>query len=229
MKLRITPRFAVTFSALVFVLHEAHEIAHTGVGRLVCGCWGRRDFNVWGVCEGCADQKPIIVLATFAGPLFTFLIIWLGAFLINPDKTAQQKAMGFSLIFANLPFARILGTALGSGDEVWGLNSILNNKSLSWAFGFSLVLLLSIYPLWKAFKLIENRRKIAWFLLFLLIPILIDVLVVLGIMNTLVEKRILAEYWVLGSPKLVTIWTFFVMALYLLTKKNIYELNADAS
>ncbi|CAG5067463.1 hypothetical protein DYBT9623_00184 [Dyadobacter sp. CECT 9623] len=228
MKLRITPRFTVTFLALVFVLHEAHEIAHTVTGRLICGCWGQRDFNVWGVCEGCAEQKPFVVLATFAGPLFTFLMIWFGAFLIKSDKTAKQKALGFSLIFANLPFARILGTALGSGDEVWGFNSILDNKPLSWIFGFLLVLLLSIYPLWKAFKLIENRKKIAWFLLFLLAPILIDVLVVLVGMNTLVERGILADYWILGSPKLVTVWTIFVTALYLLTRKNIYELSPSA-
>jgi hypothetical protein len=226
MKLRITPRFAITFLALVFVMHEAHEIAHTAVGRLICGCWGQRDFNVWGICEGCSEQKPIAVIATFAGPLFTFLMIWAAAALIEPNKTDEQKALGFSLIFANLPFARIIGAAMGSGDEVWGMNSVLENRSLAWILGLFIILLASITPLWKAYKFIENKQKIAWFLLFLIVPIVVDLLIVLGLMNTLVERGILSEYWVLGSPKIVTVWTIAVTALYLLTKRNIYQLKA---
>ena len=47
MKININLRTILAFIALVFVMHELHEIAHTAVGRVLCGCWGPRDFNVW--------------------------------------------------------------------------------------------------------------------------------------------------------------------------------------
>ena len=127
MKLKLTPKFIMTFLALTFVMHEAHEIVHTSIGRLICGCWGQRDFNVWGLCEGCSEQKPYAIISTFAGPIFTFIMIWIGTILISKTKTENQKAIGFSLIFANMPFARILTASMGSGDEVWGLNQLLKN------------------------------------------------------------------------------------------------------
>ena len=227
MKLRITLKYVLAFLSLVFVMHEAHELAHTITGRLICGCWGQRDFNSWGVCEGCPEQQSLAILSTFAGPLFTFTMIWAGANLIGKDRTDRQKALGFSLIFANLPFARILTASLGSGDEIWGLNNLLNNKPLAWASGFLLIFVLTLFPLWKAFQLIENKRKVAWFLLFLILPIIVDLLVVLGFMNALLAKGILSEYWILGSPKLVTVWTAFVTIIYILTNKNIHDLEAN--
>ena len=52
MKIKLTTGFIVAFIALRFVLHEAHELVHTGVGRIICGCWGQRDFNVWDIARG---------------------------------------------------------------------------------------------------------------------------------------------------------------------------------
>ena len=225
MKIKLTPQFVLTFLALTFVMHEAHEIVHTTVGRLICGCWGQRDFNVWELCEGCSEKNPIADVSTFAGPIFTFIMIWIGAILIGKEKTDRQKAMGFSLIFANIPFARILTASFGGGDEVWGLNIVLKNHPLAWTIGLILVILITIIPLYKAYKLIANNRKIGWFLLFFIAPTFIDLLFVLGVMNTLLENGILSNYWILGSPILVTVWTIFVTGLFLLTKNNIYKLN----
>ncbi|REA63529.1 hypothetical protein DSL64_03540 [Dyadobacter luteus] len=228
MELRITPKFTVTFLALVFMLHEAHEIAHTAVGRLICGCWGERDFNVWGVCEGCPEQNPLAVLATFAGPVFTFSLIWMGTRMLASARSERQRTLGFSLIFANLPFARLLGAGLKGGDEVWGLNTLLNNSSAAWILAFVLIFLILFFPLSTAYKAISNKRKTLWFLLFLIAPILIDVLVVLGVMNTLVENGVLSDYWILGSPRLVTVWTLFVTLVFVLTRANIAELTASS-
>jgi hypothetical protein len=225
MKLKLTLQFIITFLALTFVMHEAHEIVHTTIGRIICGCWGERDFNVWGLCEGCSEKHPIAIFSTFAGPIFTFSMIWLGTSLIGNSKSNNQKEFGFSLIFANMPFARILTASMGGGDEVWGLNQLLNNHSLSWTIGLITIITLTIYPLWKAYQLIENNNKIFWFLGFFLLPTLIDLLLVLGVMNTILEKGVLNKYWILGSPILVTIWTSFVLGLYLLPRKNIYKLT----
>lgn len=206
-------------------MHEAHEIVHTTIGRIICGCWGERDFNVWGFCEGCLGKQPIALFATFAGPIFTFVMIWIGTLLISKTKSENQKSFGFSLIFANIPFARILTASIGNGDEVWGLYQLINNYNMAWAVGFISIVAITIYPLWKSYQLIENKKKILWFLGFFLLPTLIDILLVLGVMNFILENGVLNKYWILGSPVLVTIWTAFIFGLYLLTRKNIYKLT----
>jgi len=221
MRLRLPLNFILTFLALTFVMHEAHEIVHTTIGRIICGCWGLRDFNVWDLCEGCAEQKAISIIATFAGPAFTFIMIWIGAYLIGKNKTNDQKAFGFSLIFANIPFARILTASIGGGDEVWGLYQLLKNHPLAWTIGLITVVIITIIPLYKAFMLIENKSRIGWFLLFFLAPTVIDLLLVMGLMNTVLENGILSNYWILGSPILVTLWTITVTTIFILTRKNI--------
>ncbi|MBL0911161.1 MAG: hypothetical protein IBJ09_02225 [Bacteroidia bacterium] len=225
MKLKLSAPFVLTFLALTFTMHEAHEIVHTSVGRLICGCWGQRDFNVWELCEGCSEQKPISVIATFAGPVFTYIMIGLGTVFIGRDKTNEQKAMGFSLIFANIPFARIVTAAMGGGDEVWGLHLLLKDRTLAWTAGLLIIIAITIIPLWRSYTLITNKWKAGWFLLFLIAPVVMDLLVVLGVMNTLLEKGIFATSWIAGSPILVTVWTFFVTGMFLLTRKNIYKLS----
>lgn len=224
MKLNLNLSYVITFLALTFVMHEAHEIIHTSIGRLICGCWGLRDFNVWELCAGCLEQKPYAVISTFLGPLFTFIMIWLGALLLSENKTEKQKMLGFSLIFANMPFARIFTAIMGGGDEIWGLHELTGNYQLSRWIGLMLVLAITFIPLVKAYQIIQNRLKIGLFILFLLAPFVIDLLVVLGLLNTLLQNGIMNEYGIMGSPVLVTVWTLFVTLVYLLTKKNLYKL-----
>lgn len=228
MPLKLNAKFIIAFLTLTFVMHEAHEIVHTSIGRLICGCWGERDFNVWGLCGDCSEEKPYSIIATFAGPIFTFGMIWLGASWLGQNRTNKEKTLGFSLLFANMPFARILTAAFGGGDEVYGLNKILENHQLAWIIGLGLLLLISFYPLYKAYHFIENKYKIGWFLLFLLVPVFIDLLVVLGLMNTLLQKGILSNYWILGSPVLVTVWTVSVLVIFLVARKGIYTLEKSA-
>jgi len=162
MQIRLNSKFIISFIALIFVMHEAHEIVHTTVGRLICGCWGQRDFNLWNLCENCIEQHPFALAATFAGPLFTFLMIWIGTLNLKDNKSLDQKSLGFALIFANMPFARILTASLGGGDEVSALNHILGNHRLAWAIGLVLILLIVGYPLYKGFISIHNKRRIGF-------------------------------------------------------------------
>jgi hypothetical protein len=222
MKLKLTPQFILSFLALTFVMHEAHEIVHTSIGRLICGCWGQRDFNVWGLCEGCDT-----ILATLAGPIFTFSMIWIGAYLLKETNSNKQKSIGFALIFSNMGFGRLLNPILGGGDEVVVVNNFIPSYDLSRIIVIVCILLITAYPFYKAFILIKNDKRIGWFLLFLLVPFVIDLLVVLGLMNTLLEKGLLKEYWILGSPILVTVWTVFVVSIFALTKNNIYKLTDE--
>ncbi len=227
MQLKITLKFIIPFLALTFVMHEAHEIVHTAIARIICGCWGPRDFNVWETCEGCAITHPISVIATFAGPIFTFCMIWVGTFLLKESNSDQKKSFGFALIFANMPFGRILSVAIGGGDEVWGLNQLLHYHGLSWAIGLIIEFVVLFIPLRNAFKIIANKKKIGIFLSFFLLPVIVDLLVVLGIMNTLLSKGILNTQGILGSPLLVNIWTAFVLIVFLTTRKKIFHLGSN--
>jgi hypothetical protein len=224
MKIKLSVDYILAFLLLTFFMHEAHEIAHTALGRLLCGCWGQRDFNVWTLCEGCAEQNKWSILATFAGPVFTFCMIGYGSVLIGKNKTNHQKAFGFSLIFANMPLARILTASFGGGDEVWALNKLLKNYPIAWSLGLGIILIITFLPLRKVYIRLENKRKIAWLIGFLIVPILANVLVVLGVLNTLLSKEILSSYWILGSPIIVSVWTILVTIALLLTWKKLLKL-----
>ncbi len=224
MKIQLTIKNTIAFIALMFVMHESHEIVHTTVGRLICGCWGIRDFNVWQVCEGCIEQRPIALISTFAGPIYTFSLIWLGYYWLIKATSQEKKAFGFALIFSNQPFGRLLGAALSGGDEVFGLKKIFGNHQLAWAVGFAIVFILSIPPIVAGFKAIGNTKKWLWFLGFLILPFIIDALVVIGVMNNLLEKGIMNETWILGSPILVSVWTIFVTITFFVFRRNINSL-----
>lgn len=222
MQIRISIRYIVAFLALTFVLHEAHEIVHTSIGRLICGCWGARDFNVWGLCEGCNDAHPLALVATFAGPVFSFIMLWLGALWLRPKYSDQRRLLGFALLFASMPFARIFTALMGGGDEIWGLSQLMN-YDIAYYLGLSLISGIIVYPLYKAFLFITNKGRVLWFLLFFIAPTFIDLLVVLGLMNSLLEHGIGATYWILGSPIIVTAWTASVTTLLLLTWRHLYR------
>ncbi len=223
-EIKLTLKNSIAFLALLFIMHEAHEIAHTAIGRLLCGCWGQRDFNVWGLCDTCAVSQDLEFIATLAGPILSFIMIWWGALLLKQQNTSSQRSIGFALIFANLPFARILTAAvMGGGDEVYTLKYFMDNDTLAWILGSLLIILICIYPLYKAFSAISKKRLL-WFLFFFIAPTFIDIIIVLGGMNTLLTQGILDTYWILGSPILVTVWTAFVILIYTLSRKHIYTL-----
>jgi len=222
MKIQLTSKYILSFLSLTFVMYEAHEIIHTSVGRLICGCWGVRDFNAWEICENC--DNPLTILATIAGPIFTFIMIWIGSFLLNKQNSDEKKAIGISLIFANMPFGRIFNPIFGGGDEAVVINNCIHDFNTSKHLALILIIIICAYPLYKAFITIQNKKRMGWFLLFLLVPFIIDLLVILGVMNTLLSNGILADYWILGSPKLVTLWTLLVTITFILTRKYLLQL-----
>jgi hypothetical protein len=94
MKITVAWLPLLAFGALQFALGEAHELVHTGLGRLLCGCWGSRDFNVWSLCATC-DHAPLRNLAaTYAGPLFTFAMMWWGYYLLAPSNPVTPSPNG---------------------------------------------------------------------------------------------------------------------------------------
>ena len=228
MKISLTPRNGIALLFLSFFMQETHELAHTGVGRLICGCWGRRNFNLWGICKGCGDEQPLSILSTYAGPLYSFSIIWVGYYLLS-KPSARIKSIGLALIVASMPFSRIITPLFGGGDEVYALNTHLDNHALAWALGLTIVLLLAIPPVVGVWNTIRNRRKALWMTGLLLVPFLMTGAVVFGILqNLLLENGFLSDYWILGSPKLVTAWFFFCVVVLVFTGNSLPTLLQPA-
>ncbi|MEM1269881.1 MAG: hypothetical protein AAGI08_07515 [Bacteroidota bacterium] len=208
----LTWRYALALITLTFFLHEAHELVHIFAGWSVCGAFGPRDFNVWSLAEGCR-----VIWPTLIGPAFSFALMWLGAYWLYVE-TEWKRYLGFALVFTPLPFARILTAAGGGGDEVWALRRILkdqvaNSGTVAEWTGLALVLLLSIPPLIVAYRAIGRRRRWAWFLGFLLIPVAIDLAVVLGALNSILAAGVLAEPWIWGTPRIITIYTVILLVV----------------
>lgn len=53
MKLKLSWSYVLCFLVFMFLMYELYEIVYISIGRWICGDWGRRDFNVWDLCEGC--------------------------------------------------------------------------------------------------------------------------------------------------------------------------------
>jgi hypothetical protein len=112
---------------------------------------------------------------------------------------------------------------MGGGDEVYTLKYFMDNDSLAWILGSIIILAICAYPLYRAYTALSKRRLL-WFILFLLLPVFIDITVVLLGLNTLLANGVLDDYWILGSPILVTVWTAFVIIVFSLSRKHIYTI-----
>jgi hypothetical protein len=192
--------------ALSFLMQEAHELAHTSVGWLLCGCWGQRDFNVWGLCRDCAADEPLTLLATFAGPAYSFAVIWLGYLLLG-RASARARSVGFALVVSSMPFSRVLTPIFGGGDEAFALRRLGLDHGVAWGVALVVVCALAVPPVARIARLIERRRKALWIVGLLLVPFLAIGAVVFGLLQGQVLQRgILDETWIMGSPMLVSLW-----------------------
>lgn len=213
MKIVLTRWNCLALAALSFFMQESHEIAHTVTGRIICGCWGKRDFNVWGICKGCSDETRLSVLATLAGPAYTFGLIWLGFFLMA-KSSLKAKSWGIALVVSSMPFSRVLSPLLGMGDEMLAMRYLGMDRSVAWPIAVLVVFVLAVPPLVRLYRLIDNRRKPLWMLGLVFVPFfMIGAVVFAFLQGTLLRNGILAEYWILGSPTIVTIWMFVTIAL----------------
>lgn len=226
LNLHLNIKSLLAFLFLTLLLGELHELAHIFTGYGFCGCWGPRDFNVWSLCEGCLEEKPYAIIATFMGPIFTFAVIWFGRFLLKGADT-QKKVLGFVLVFAGLPFARILTAAMGGGDEVYALRQIFEgeqNGDIIWIIGLLLVLAVSIPPLLTAWKAIANTKRIWYFLGFFLLPTFCTILFVLMGLNSVLASGFLTEPFIWGTPLFISIYTLALAILVWRMWKYLFSL-----
>ncbi|MEO6633141.1 MAG: hypothetical protein ABIN13_15505 [Mucilaginibacter sp.] len=209
LQLQLSLKNLLIFQFFFFLMHELHEQVHVIIGRILCGCWATRDFNVWQLCDSCS--LPYSVAATFAGPVFTFAMLWLGRHWLRYGKSSEIKSLGLVFIFGNMPFGRMYMAATGSGDEVFGLRELFINADHSnlWLIrlvGFTIVAAICVPPLVTAYLSITNKWRVLIFIALLIIPLGLDTVILLIFLNGLLQRGILNQVVVMGMPLMITVW-----------------------
>lgn len=227
MRIRLSFPYIISFLLLTIVMLEFHESVHILVGRLICGCWGERDFNVWGLCTGCDKNQPLFWIATLAGPLFSFSLMWLGMHWLS-SSNLKVKAIGFSLIFANIPFGRISQAMKGAGDEMVVTKHLLANYLSSRQIILIcsiIVLAIGLPPIVKAFRILTNKKSWLYILGFLTLPIAFILVYILIGMNTLLENGFLSGIGIMGTPLLITTHTVLAILFLFFFRNKLFALN----
>ena len=161
--------FVIAFFLLLFLISQAHQLMHHTIGGILCGHVGYLTFDRHSLSK---ELSPVgIVIATIPGPLVNYAVMWIGLFLL---RSGRYTLFGFSLIFASMPFARVLASQ--GGDErsfgLWISQSFGLSDKYAPIIGLLVVLIIITFPLIVAYKSIANKRKSRMFLAFLFLPVI---------------------------------------------------------
>ena len=154
----------LSMALMVWVASFSHEFTHHLTAALVCDDVGRMSLNRFVVDSGCDRWWPI---STAAGPALSYLMMWLGAWLV---WSGRKPLFGFALVVAYIPFLRLLTAAMGGGDE--GVLMRLWSPAHGRWLALALVLALTLPPLTVCYRALLNRRRTWVFLAAFLLPIL---------------------------------------------------------
>ena len=195
-------RWLAFFLSLSMTVMLAHELTHHLAARAVCGAWGEMSWSTFSIATGCEDRPWWI--ATAAGPLLTYALVWGGALWRSP--------LGLALLFANLPMGRIINVATRSGDELV-VGRTLFGDSAAWPAMAVIVALLLAWPLWRGWQRLPRGQRIWAFPALLFLPLFWDLL----FKRMLLGRLLPVEPLVWGVPVAIlatlALSAFLVMAL----------------
>jgi len=229
MRLQITARYIIAFFALNMIMGELHEQAHINTGFLVCGCYGSRDFNVWATCEQCANPA-LAFLSTLAGPLFSCMLMWLGAGWFSRSTHEAKRMAGFALLFANLPFARIFTAVMGGGDEKVVIQALIGdhyNLAVSKILAAIVVTLICLPPMIMLAKKLTNKNRIWIIAGFAIIPLIYGMLYSHIFLNWLLKKGVLSNTHFLGTPDIIIVHFLCMLILFLVSYKGLLQFRNE--
>jgi hypothetical protein len=173
--------YILVFVALFSVIDQLHEWLHYFMAAAYCGCFGSKILSGWTFCSNSELPSAAKAAVWLTGPLLNYVLMWIGWWLMGKSgRTWKQKSLGLALVFASLPFARLIAALQGGGDETLALRMLFQhadggNKHLISVAGLLLVFILSVAPVVRAFFLFRSwKERLSCFLLFFLVPPLID-------------------------------------------------------
>lgn len=216
-KLKINWKYCLAFYFLIMLYSSMHELVHHFVGYMVCGAWGYKTFNYF---RTACEASPVTYLATYAGPAFSFAIMWLGAFLLKKKNvSAYTKQFSFALIFAQMPLQRMVMCFFKMNDEYYASSQLFGQSALVYWSVIIAIWLCCVPPLITAYKAIQNKYRIAWFLFYaLLFPYLLWGPVFVLLEYLLVNKQVM-NGTIIGIANLFILNEVITVIGYLFTKK----------
>lgn len=203
---RPTLRWAVALFFAILVAHDLHELVHTGAGRLICGGWGPRDFNVWSLADGCETWLP-----TLMGPLLSWALMWTGVALLGSADEGRRWA-GLAFVFAPNPLGRLLPALVGGGDEGVVARELTGRTgAVPRTLVIIAALLIILPPLVAAWRALPLHRRGWWFLLLFAAGILVTGPLYIGLGNGLLARGVLTTPGILGAPVLIELSTLLAL------------------
>jgi len=215
--LKITWKYCIAFYLVIMLYVSIHELVHHFSAFFICGDWGTKSFNYFDTA--CSDDQKIQYLATYIGPLFTYIMMYIGMYFLKAGASLHLKHLGFAIIFAQLPFQRMTGPIFGFNDEYFASAMLLGNSVTLQAIVTLVLFAICIPPLIKAFKVIGNKRRLLWFLFyFLLFPYILWG-PFFGILEYLMVEKDFLNQQIIGIGLLFIINEIVTVAGHLLTKQ----------
>jgi len=221
MTIRLSVRYIIAFLALTILCGTSHEFIHHFTGAAFCGCFGYKTFNSFDLCDSCKGNTLAFVAATWAGPLLTFGLMWLGAWrLRQPSESARQ--LGFALIFANFPINRIGFALAGWNDEQYVTAKLFGHTLLGFWLTNLAIWIMAVPPIVMAYRAIANRRRWAWFVGFFTLPFVFVILFAgFFLENWLLLKQKFLATTILGIPYLILVVEVLSLAIFALFRSGI--------
>lgn len=208
-----TVRYLAAFAALIVLCGLGHEFVHHATGALLCGAFGSKTFNSFELAAACANRPLAFVVSTWAGPVFTFALMWLGWHRLASGDAGQRR-LGLVLIFANFPINRLLFALLGWNDEQYVTRTVIGDSTLAFWLTNLAVWVMALPPLVAAWRAMAGRRRLARYLALLLLPFVF--VLVFGIVMEdwlLLRQRVLAQS-VFGIPALLVVSELIALAAW---------------
>jgi len=217
----------LAFLSLIFLIIECHDWLHVTVARLLCGCWGVKGFEDWKICDSCILGKGEMAIVWFAGPLINYVLIWVGWLFMGHSERLTRKSLGFFLVYASSPLARILAAKSGGTDETNAFRSLFQRSDGSnhyWVALASLmmILILTVPPIIRSIGLISGwLRRVLIIPLFLIAPMYLDRWIAAGVLPKLLRGGFLSGKTFIGAQTLVFAWLAVVVLIFGLTRKSL--------
>lgn len=215
--IRVDWRYCIALYFVVMFYASAHELVHHFFARAACGAWGTKTFNSFRTaCEGTFGSY----MSTLAGPIYTFACMYLGWWLLaSARSTPFRRQLGFAIVFAQLPLQRITGPLLGFNDELYVTAHYFGNSAATRWLTFAAILAICLPPLIGAFRSIQNRWRITWFLFYLMLfPALIWGPVFMGLEYLLLTHHVL-DGQIIGIAHLFILNEIVTVIGYYATRK----------
>lgn len=218
-------RYIIAFLLLMLLIQEAHEITHMLTDGALHGCGGTRYFLFWDLCT--TGPTTEVVITALAGPFMNYLFMWMGYSLLSNSATAVQKSWGFTFIMAALPLSRLQSLVLRGGDELLSFRKIMDPnppfKGAPVIMGSLLILLLTVPPLWRAYKNAGNYKLLV-FAGFFILPYIFTALLQKAIMNTGIKTGLLNAPTGWSALTWLVLLDLVLLLLFVITRKSIATL-----